>query len=203
MDSNYWDNIYKKKSEKEVSWYQDVPYKSLELIDSFNLQNNSSIIDVGGGDSRLVDHLLKRGFEQLSVLDISATSLDKLKTRLSQYSNNITYINSDILKFTPLERYLLWHDRATFHFLTSLKQVEEYLKIAYDSLDIGGYLIVSTFSRSGPSECSGLSIAQYSEEDLKNLFGKFFKNITCFEDTHQTPWGSKQDFIYCGFKKIS
>ncbi|MBI2519951.1 MAG: class I SAM-dependent methyltransferase [Bdellovibrio sp.] len=202
MDSNYWDSIYQKKSEKEVSWFQEVPRKSLELIESFNLALDANIIDIGGGDSRLVDCLLERGLNHLSVLDISAISLKKLKERLGADASRITYIESDIVAFRPSKSYQLWHDRATFHFLTDLEQIEKYLSIAHDALAIGGHLIVSTFSKTGPEKCSGLSTAQYSEDDLKKLFGRFFKNIKCFEDTHQTPWGATQNFVYCGFKKV-
>jgi cyclopropane fatty-acyl-phospholipid synthase-like methyltransferase len=203
MDRNYWNDIYENKSEKEVSWFQDTPQKSLELIDSFKLSHNAPIIDIGGGDSRLVDHLLKRGFTNISVLDISATSLEKLEERIAANPIKVNLIESDIVKFVPPQKYNLWHDRATFHFLTSLEEVEKYLQIAHDALEMDGYLIISTFSKTGPEKCSGLSVTHYSEDDLKKLFGKYFQNIKCFEDTHETPWGSKQDFIYCGFKKIS
>lgn len=202
MNSNYWNEIYQKKTEKEVSWFQEVPAKSLELIDSFHLDHHAKIIDIGGGDSRLVDHLLARCFQQVTVLDISHEALNKLKARLGDQDHRVAYIESDILNFKPTQKYKLWHDRATFHFLTTLEQVEAYLKIANEALEKNGYLIISTFSKTGPEKCSGLSITQYSEEELKNLFGKYFQNVKCFEDTHQTPWGSTQNFVYCGFKKL-
>jgi SAM-dependent methyltransferase len=203
VDSNYWNSIYQKKDEKEVSWFQETPAKSLELIDSFQFPHDANIIDIGGGDSRLVDHLIAREFNKISVLDISGASLAKLKDRLGDDAEKITYIETDILNFKPTMHYQLWHDRAAFHFLTTLEQVEKYLQIANDAIATNGYLIVSTFSKSGPEKCSGLSITQYSEEELKKLFGKFFQNVKCFEDSHQTPWGSQQDFVYCGFKKIN
>lgn len=202
MDPNYWNDIYKKKGEKEVSWFQDTPQKSLELIDSFKLPLSAPVIDIGGGDSRLVDHLLTRGFTNVSVLDISAASLQKLEERIAANPVTVNLIETDIVKFMPTQKYKLWHDRATFHFLTTLEEVEKYLQIAHEALEVDGFLIISTFSKSGPDKCSGLTITQYSEEELKKLFGKYFQNIKCFEDTHETPWGSKQDFIYCGFKKI-
>ena len=202
MDPNYWNDIYEKKSEKEVSWFQDTPQKSLELIDSFKLPLSAPVIDIGGGDSRLVDHLLTRGFTNVSVLDISAASLQKLEERIAANPIKVNLIETDIVKFMPTQKYKLWHDRATFHFLTTLEEVEKYLQIAHEALEVDGFLIISTFSKSGPDKCSGLTITQYSEEELKKLFGKYFQNIKCFEDTHETPWGSKQDFIYCGFKKI-
>ncbi|MBI2519503.1 MAG: class I SAM-dependent methyltransferase [Bdellovibrio sp.] len=202
MDSDYWNKIYQKKSETEVSWFQEIPQKSLELIDSLRLPVETKLIDIGGGDSRLVDYLLARGFKHLTVLDISAISLQKLKARLGPDADKITYIETDIVNFTPSESYQLWHDRATFHFLTDLAQIEKYLSTAYNALSAGGHLIVSTFSKTGPEKCSGLNIAQYSEDDLKKLFGRFFQNIKCFENTHHTPWGTTQNFVYCGFKKL-
>lgn len=201
MSSNYWDDVYKNKSETDVSWFQAEPKKSLELIDELHLPLNAPIIDIGGGDSRLVDHLLFRGFENVSVLDISPTSLLKLKNRLGEKGRNVDYVCSDITEFKPIVKYKLWHDRATFHFLTEIEQIEKYLKIATDALEEDGYLIISTFSKTGPDKCSGLTISKYSEAELKELFGRYFKNIKCFEDTHVTPWGSKQNFVYCGFVK--
>lgn len=202
MSTNHWNEVYKKKDENEVSWFQDFPKVSLEMIDELNLQTTAPIIDIGGGDSRLVDHLLSKGFSDISILDISEVALDKAKERLGEKAVNIHFIVSDITQFKPTEKYQLWLDRATFHFLTELDQVERYLRIAHDALEAGGYLIISTFSKSGPEKCSGLNISQYSQEDLKNLFGRFFSNIKCLEDTHETPWGAKQDFVYCGFKKV-
>jgi ubiquinone/menaquinone biosynthesis C-methylase UbiE len=202
MDSNFWDKVYKNKSEQEVSWFQEVPTMSLKMIDDLHLTVDANIIDIGGGDSRLVDHLVNRGFFNISILDISAEALEKAKKRLGDVAKGIDFIASDVTLFKPSKKYILWHDRATFHFLTELWQVENYLKVAYEALDEGGDLIISTFSKTGPDKCSGLSITQYSQEDLKKLFGKYFQNIKCFENTHQTPWGTTQNFVYCGFKKV-
>jgi len=202
MDSNYWNQVYLKKNENEVSWFQEVPKKSLEMIDELNLQKDSNIIDIGGGDSRLVDHLLQRGFSNITILDISSEALDKAKVRLQNSPKNVEFVASDVTLFRPNRKFKLWHDRATFHFLTELHQVEKYLKIAYDALEEDGYLIISTFSKTGPEKCSGLNIAQYSQDDLKSLFGRFFKNTKCFEDNHTTPWNTTQNFVYCGFKKL-
>lgn len=201
MDKSYWDSIYKSKSETDVSWFQGVPKKSLELIAELNLGPNDSIIDIGGGDSHLVDHLLDKGFKNLSVLDISSAALEKAKVRLGEKAGLVKFIASDITKFKPMEKYRLWHDRATLHFLTNAGDVKTYLEIANRAISDGGYLIVSTFSKTGPEKCSGLPIIQYSDADLKSLFEKYFTNVRCFEDTHQTPWGTGQDFVYCGFKK--
>lgn len=200
--AKYWDEIYQKKDELHQSWFQEKPEKSLEMIDELNLDRTSKIIDIGGGESRLVDYLLERGFTNISLLDISGEALEKAKTRLGLKASGVKYITSDVTLFETKEKFDLWHDRATFHFLTSLEDVEKYLEIAFKALNPGGSLIISTFSKTGPDKCSGLSISKYSQDDLKKLFGKFFQNTKCFESTHTTPWGSTQDFTYCGFKKI-
>ena len=201
--SEYWDDIYKKRDELHQSWFQEKPEKSLEMIDELGLSKSAPIIDIGGGESRLVDYLLERQFNDISLLDISEESLERTKHRLGPQAANVKLITSDVTTFNPSKKYDLWHDRATFHFLTDIKDVEKYLTIAHDALNVGGSLIVSTFSSTGPDKCSGLTISKYSQEDLKIVFGKFFQNTKCFETTHITPWGTTQDFVYCGFKKIS
>ena len=128
-NSKYWDKIYSSKSETEVSWFQEVPTKSLELIKELNLSSNANIIDIGGGDSHLTDHLLKLGFSNISILDISAVSLEKAKNRLKDEATKVSFITSDVTLFEPIKKFDLWHDRATFHFLTTVEQVEKYLKI--------------------------------------------------------------------------
>lgn len=203
MDSEHWNKVYSTKNSDEVSWFQEVPHKSLELIKELNLRSSDPIIDIGGGDSKLPDHLVTLGFKDISVLDISAAAIDKLRARLADKDKKVSFIVSDVTKFNAPKKYKLWHDRATFHFLTDIQDIEAYLKIAYDAVEEGGDVIVSTFSKSGPLKCSGLPITQYSDADLKALFGKYFTSTKCVEDSHTTPWGSVQDFVYCAFKKIS
>ncbi len=199
--SKFWDNVYQNKSEKEVSWFQEVPVRSLELIDELGLTAKDSIIDVGGGDSHLADSLLSKGFNDISILDISSVALAKAKLRLADQGSKIEFIASDVTKFNSLKKYRLWHDRATFHFRIKTEDIESYLEIANKSISADGYLIVSTFSKTGPDKCSGLDISRYSDVELKTLFEKCFTNIRCFEDNHKTPWHSIQSFVYCGFKK--
>ena len=201
MNQSFWDKVYSEKSEKEVSWFQEHPTKSLGLIDELNLSKEAAIIDIGGRDSRLVDHLLSKGFLDITVLDISDVSLQKLKIRLGDTGNKVKFITSDVTKFQPATQFDLWHDRAAFHFLTTPEQVHEYLEIVKRAIPSGGHLIISTFSKEGPLKCSGLPIHQYSQDDLKSLFVKDFNNTKCFEDTHVTPWESEQKFVYCVFKK--
>jgi ubiquinone/menaquinone biosynthesis C-methylase UbiE len=201
MNSNYWDNVYQSKSETELSWHQELPAQSLTLISELNLYADDKIIDIGGGESHLVDYLIDAEFNNITILDISSVALDKLKNRLGEKANGINFVVSDIVKFEPKEKYRLWHDRATFHFLTNKEDIETYLKIASQAISTDGYLIVSTFSKTGPEKCSGLTVSQYSEDDLKQMFEKYFDNIRCFETEHLTPAGKTQNFIYCGFEK--
>ncbi|MFN7904666.1 MAG: class I SAM-dependent methyltransferase [Pseudobdellovibrionaceae bacterium] len=201
MNRKFWNDVYLKKSPNEVSWFQEVPKKSLELISEINLSPEDSIIDIGGGDSRLVDHLLDHGYRNLTVLDISEAALDKARSRLHMQSDKVKFSATDVTKFDPQESYMLWHERATFHFLTTTQDIERYLDIANRAVAPGGFLIVSTFSKSGPDKCSGLPISQYSDTELKSVFSNYFDNIKCLESTHETPWGTTQDFVFCGFKK--
>lgn len=201
MGTNHWDEVYSKKMDAETSWFQEKPLESLKLIEELKLDLKSKIIDIGGGNSRLIEHLIKMGFQDLSILDISHQIIEKSKLGLKE--SNVKFIVSDVLDFHPTEKYDLWHDRATFHFLTKIEDVERYLSVANSSLKPGGCVIISTFAKTGPNKCSGLSVQQYSEGDLKKCFGQHFKNVKCFEHTHHTPWGVKQDFTYCLFKKLA
>lgn len=201
--SEFWDDVYRKKDELHQSWFQNEPVISLELIDELRLPKSASIIDIGGGESRLAEYLIERDFSHLSILDISRESLEKTKKRLGPKAQRINFITSDVTTFTSTQKYDLWHDRAAFHFLTMSDDIEKYLKNAYDALNPDGHLIISTFSQTGPDKCSGLTISKYSQEDLKNVFGKYFKRIKCIENTHTTPWDTKQDFVYCVFKKVN
>lgn len=201
MDLRHWNKIYQNKSDKEVSWFQDVPTESLQFIDELNLDFDDNIIDIGAGNSRLVDTLFDRGFRHLSILDISTFANEKARVRLGDKANSIKFITSDVTKFSPAEKYKLWHDRATFHFLTTTEEVEKYLNVAQQAIMSGGFLMISTFSKTGPKKCSGLPITQYSDSDLKAIFQEHFSSIRCFENQHRTPWGTTQDFVYCGFKR--
>jgi ubiquinone/menaquinone biosynthesis C-methylase UbiE len=201
VSSKHWNEVYSQKTNEEMSWFQEMPHRSLELITELSLKPDTKIIDIGGGDSKLTDSLLELGYNNLSVLDISKIALEKMRVRLGQEASKVQFIESDVTLFAPNQKYGLWHDRATFHFLTMKAEVEKYIQTAFHALGDDGYLIVSTFSKTGPEKCSGLTIARYADVDLKELFGKYFENIKCVEDTHETPWGTKQDFVYCGFKK--
>lgn len=197
--SRFWDNIYMLKKPTEVSWTQEVPKTSLDLIHSFGLPKTAKIIDVGGGDSKLVDHLLAEGFENITVLDISAKALERAKQRLGDKAQKINWVVGDITAFKPHMTFDLWHDRAAFHFLTSDEQVAKYLDIARDA--VSGFITIGTFSDKGPEKCSGLPITQYSEEKLTGVFQNGFDKICCLTEDHITPFNSSQHFLFCSFKR--
>lgn len=195
----YWDTIYLTKRSDEVSWTQKVPTTSLDFIHGFHLPKNANIIDVGGGDSKLVDFLVDEGYEHVTVLDISEQALDKAKKRLGEKSKKVKWVVSDVTEFKPDTQYDLWHDRATFHFLTTPGQIEQYLTIAKNN--VTGYLTIGTFSENGPEKCSGLPIKQYNEEQLQAQLAKGFDKIRCITEDHVTPFQTKQNFLFCSFKK--
>jgi ubiquinone/menaquinone biosynthesis C-methylase UbiE len=202
--SHHWNEVYGKKAENEVSWYQEIPHQSLRMIQELEPPKNSPVIDIGAGESRLVDHLIVLGFGDITILDLSEVALRKLEQRLGEEKMKaVKLVVSDVTEFKPQTKYALWHDRATFHFLTTISDVEKYLNVVSDAIVDGGFLIVSTFSSSGPDKCSGLPITKYSQDALKSTFNQFFSNVHCFEDTHTTPFQTEQHFVYCGFKKKS
>lgn len=194
----HWETVYETKNPDEVSWTQEIPKTSLAFIHSLGLDKSAKIIDIGGGDSKLVDFLLDQGFENITVLDISEKALEKAKIRLVEKAKKVTWIVSDILDFEPTETYDVWHDRAAFHFLTTDEEIEKYKSIVNKSVD--GFLIIGTFSENGPLKCSGLEISQYSQEKLTSTFEEKFDKIDSVLEDHQTPFGTTQNFLFCGLK---
>ncbi|HEX7457902.1 MAG TPA: class I SAM-dependent methyltransferase [Ginsengibacter sp.] len=198
---NHWEKIYETKSPEQISWTQNVPKTSLDFIHSFGLTKTAKIIDIGGGDSKLVDYLLDEGFENITVLDISARALEKVKQRLGEKAKMIKWVVSDITEFHPDTTFDVWHDRATFHFLTTNKQVAKYMETARNS--VSGYLTIGTFSYNGPKKCSGLDIKQYNEETLTKELQNGFTKIRCVTEDHTTPFDTLQNFLFCSFKRLN
>ena len=196
---NHWENVYSTKQPNEVSWTQEIPATSLKIINSFNLDKSAAIIDVGGGDSKLVDFLLSDGYTNITVLDISGEALEKAKKRLGTKANNVKWIETDITAFEPTEQYTVWHDRAAFHFLTTPEQITNYVDTATKA--VTGFMAIGTFSEKGPKRCSGLDITQYNQEKLQTTFAKGFEQLECLTDDHTTPFNTTQNFIFCSFKK--
>lgn len=199
---NHWETVYQTKDTTKVGWHQTKPQISLDFISKAHLPKNASILDVGGGDSKLVDYLLADGFQDITVLDISETALEKIKHRLKERQVQVKFVVSNILDFNPIEKISLWHDRAVFHFLTGEMEQKEYLNLVEESIASGGYLILATFSKSGPSICSGLPVQQYDIQDLEEFFRLGFHLLEGINYDHITPAGSPQNYSVCLFQRI-
>lgn len=199
QNKKYWETVYETKSPDEVSWTQEIPKTSLDFIHSFGLPKTAKIIDIGGGESKLVDYLLDEGFENITVLDISAKALEKSQKRLGEKAMKVNWVVSDITEFQPKTTFDVWHDRATFHFLTKPEQIEKYMATVRNS--VNGYLTIGTFSENGPTKCSGLKIKQYSEEKLTAELKKGFEKIRCITEDHTTPFDTIQNFLFCSFRR--
>lgn len=197
----HWEKIYTTKTPVEVSWFQPVPRTSLDFFKRFNIPTTGKIIDVGGGDSYLVDHLLDMGYTDITVLDISGAALARAKQRLGDRAGQVKWIEADIREFNPPEAYDFWHDRATFHFLTEEPDIVHYVEMVNRALSLEGIFVLGTFSEKGPEKCSGYTVRRYSEEDMTAVLERFFKKIVCVPETHKTPFDTYQEFIFCSFRK--
>ena len=196
---SHWEHIYDVKTPEEVSWTQEKPETSLNFIHSFGMDKTAKIIDIGGGDSKLVDFLLEEGYENVSVLDISANALVRAKNRLGNKAEKVTWIVADITEFEPTEQYDIWHDRAVFHFLTEENNIKKYQDLVAKA--VKGKMVIGTFSKNGPLKCSGLEIKQNDETSLTSNFEANFEKIECFTIDHKTPFDTIQNFIFCSFNK--
>jgi 2-polyprenyl-3-methyl-5-hydroxy-6-metoxy-1,4-benzoquinol methylase len=194
----HWDTVYRTKAPDAVSWYRPHLERSLELIQAAVPDCSASIIDVGGGESTLVDDLLAKGYRDVSVLDISQTAIEVAKKRMGELANHITWLVADITQVAlPKRRYDLWHDRAVFHFLTRTEDRAAYVRQAAQAMKPGGYVIVATFGPEGPHKCSGLDVVRYDADSLHGEFGASFKLVDSKSELHQTPFGTTQQFLYC------
>lgn len=199
----HWENIYQTKNFTEVSWYQEKPETSLSFLNEFKVEKTAKIIDIGGGDSYFVDHLLDLGYENITVLDISEAALKKVQLRLGEKAQKVKWIIADIATFEPNEQYDFWHDRAVFHFLTEENEITNYLKSTQKGIKPSGALILGTFSEQGPTKCSGIEIKQYSENSMTEHLKTFFDKVKCITVDHITPFSTIQNFIFCSFRKIA
>ena len=199
----HWEKVFTTKQVDEVSWYQQTPQQSLDFVEQLALPKTAAIIDIGGGDSFFVDHLLQIGYSNITVLDISTAAIDKAKQRLGNKAALVNWVVSDILEFKSNVQFDCWHDRAAFHFLTTAAEINAYLAIAQQHLAPDGKLIIGTFSTDGPEKCSGLPVKQYNENILTSTLQKWFEKIRCITTDHITPFKTIQNFLFCSFKKIS
>lgn len=197
----HWETVYNTKSPDQVSWTQKNPKTSLNFITSFQLPKEASIIDIGGGDSLLVDFLLEEGYSNITVLDISGKALERAQKRLGSKAKLVTWIESNVIDFTPEKKYDVWHDRAAFHFLTSQEDISRYVSLTNSF--VSHRLIIGTFSMKGPKKCSGLEITQYSKNKMSVIFNECFEQNNSLEEIHHTPFNTTQNFIFCSFKKRS
>lgn len=195
---NHWEKIYAEKSPAQVSWTQKEPSTSIDFVKTTSLPMDAPIIDVGGGESHLVDRLIELGYSDITVLDISKNALERCQLRLGKKAEKVEWIVADITQFQPTRSYALWHDRAVFHFLTQKKEIEAYKRLVTNYLNHS--LILSTFSLKGPLKCSGLPIQQYDSARLASLFAPQFELVHHQEEIHHTPFSTTQAFIYTHFK---
>lgn len=201
-NKTHWEEIYHTKDSTQVSWYQLHPRLSLQYIQNTGIGKNGRIIDVGGGASTLVDDLLGAGFQHISVLDVSATALQVARQRLGARANDVNWIEADITQADlPEQFYDVWHDRAVFHFLTKVEDRQKYVETVRRSVKQGGHVIVATFALDGPDKCSGLEVVRYNPENLHDEFGAGFELTDSARETHHTPFGTDQKFIYCYCRK--
>ncbi len=197
----HWQNIYNTKNLEEVSWYQPTPTTSLNYLKEFNIPLTAKIIDVGGGDSFFVDHLLELSYTDITVVDISSNAIERAKKRLGEKAKQVKWIVADAAQFNPTEQYDFWHDRAAFHFLTQDDEINNYVNTVKTSIAKNKILVIGTFSEQGPLKCSGIEIKQYSENTMNNLFANDFNKVACKIIDHPTPFNTIQNFVFCSFTK--
>ena len=197
----HWQGVYSSKRPEEVSWFQETPKVSLELMRAAGVTPASSIIDVGGGASRLVDVLLDAGYQNLTVLDLSAAALAATQARLGQGAAAVRWIAADVTTWQPRETYDLWHDRAAFHFLTEPADRGAYVACLMAALKPGGHAIMATFAPDGPERCSGLPVVRYDGASLTAALGDAFELLQTVRHAHATPMGSVQNFQFSLFRR--
>jgi SAM-dependent methyltransferase len=197
----HWENVYTTKGENEVSWFQQSPAPSLELIVQAGATSTSAIIDIGGGASRLVDNLIAQGFADVTVLDLSGAALAAARSRLGVRAERVNWIVADATNWEPARVYDIWHDRAAFHFLTDADDRAAYIARLKRGLKIGGHAIIATFALDGPEKCSGLPVARYDSASLGHTLGAAFRLIDTRSHMHATPWGSQQSFQFSVFRR--
>lgn len=198
----HWQQVYDEKEPNEVSWYQPVPEKSLQLIRATGVARTDPVLDAGGGASTLVDYLLDEGYADISVLDISGKALARSRSRLGDAAAAVNWIESDVTEFESARRYALWHDRAVFHFLTESADRDKYIDVICRALQPRGYFVLATFGPQGPERCSGLEIRRYGIEQLQALLGASFELQSHELDSHETPMGSRQQFLYSSWQLL-
>lgn len=198
----HWDGVYASKQEAEVSWFETTPLISLDLIRRSGMHINSSIIDIGGGASRLADALLDEGYRIVTVLDLSDQALAASRARLGSRASQVQWIAADVTRWEPTQHYDLWHDRAAFHFLTEPEDRHAYVERVTRAVTPGGHVIIGTFAPDGPERCSGLPVVRYDAASLGRTLGEGFELKQTLPYDHRTPWGSLQHFQFSLFRRL-
>jgi 2-polyprenyl-3-methyl-5-hydroxy-6-metoxy-1,4-benzoquinol methylase len=198
---SHWETVYTTKGENEVSWYQEDPAPSLDLIELARPAPESAIVDIGGGASRLVDSLLARGFRRVTVLDLSEAALETARARLGERAAGVEWVAADVTKWTPAHAFDIWHDRAAFHFLTDPADRSAYLARLRQAVRPGGHVIIGTFAIDGPEKCSGLPVDRYDAASLTKELGEGFELVGSRRQDHVTPWNATQRFQFCIFRR--
>ncbi len=199
---SHWERVYTTRGEAEVSWFEDVPELSLTLLREAGLQPGMSVVDVGGGASRLVDALVAAGQAHVTVLDLSAAALEKAKARIP-VAGNVDWVVTDVTRWVPGRDYDLWHDSAAFHFLTAAEDQQAYVGVLGRALRPGGHAIIGTFAPDGPEKCSGLPVARHDADSLQAVLGPGFRLSATRRHRHATPSGSTQNFQFSTFEKVA
>ena len=197
----HWDDAYRTRGFEGVSWFQPEPTMSLALVDALEVGHDAALIDVGGGASTFVDHLVRRGYRDVTVLDISAAALEEGRERLSD-STAVTWVHEDLLSWRPQRRFDVWHDRAVFHFLTDPEERRRYLGLLADTVMVGGTVIMATFAEDGPESCSGLPVARYSAAQLTEEIGHLCEIVFTKREMHVTPDGALQPFTWVAGTRV-
>jgi SAM-dependent methyltransferase len=199
----HWDGVYRRKAETQVSWFEPTPQVSLSLLESVGAGPGHSVIDVGGGASRLVDELVRRGYRDVAVLDIARSALQAARERLGEGAAAVDWINADVREWTPRRAYDVWHDRAAFHFLLSESDRRAYHDRLLAALRSGGHVIIGTFAADGPERCSGLPVVRHDAEALSAFLGPSFRPVTSLKHAHTTPSGATQRFQFAAFTRTA
>ena len=198
----HWQRVYKEKGENQVSWFQERPIISLELIEAAGVDHSSAIIDIGGGASRLVDALAETGYRDMTVLDVSQSAVSIAKMRLGERAAMVKWIVADVIEWEPTRSYDLWHDRAAFHFLTEASDRAAYIGRLTKAVRPGGHAIIGTFALDGPERCSGLPVVRYDATQLSATLTPAFALVDMRRDDHKTPWGAIQHFQFSVFRRV-
>jgi 2-polyprenyl-3-methyl-5-hydroxy-6-metoxy-1,4-benzoquinol methylase len=203
LNKEHWERVYASRAPSDLSWFQTVPETSLRLIAATSIRKDNAIVDVGGGTSFLVDTLLDAGFTNLTVLDVSRSALDRAKARLGRRAAQVDWLEEDVTEFDTPKQFALWHDRATFHFLTEKTDRRKYVHNLRRALEPTGHVIIATFAIDGPLKCSGLEVVRYDAPAMSAELGSEFELAEVFDEAHVTPWGAQQLFSYFRFVRCA